>query len=778
MKAFKKWSPLICIVISIFIVLSISGVSLAAFLESKKDIYGGSKTESFNPGTLDISSNRYTKVETYKKVPKNRLNLDGYKKILENANLEIWLKDSNASIKIVDKRSGYIWGGLPSDKPENMNKTWSAIGNSLVAIDYFDDKGIERKNSIGDAAVDKTYTISNDVLHYDISFKDLGISFSFEMELKDDSIRFSMLNNSIKETGKFLLGAVYFVPFLGATLGDELDGYMFVPDGPGALIRFNKSSQYLINFEKKVYGKDYAIDNLFEVNDLKSATRPNDFMTEEPNVLIPVFGVVHGVKQNAWFARIENGREYAAIVAIPSGVMTDYNWTSAKFIYRQKYLQPTAKNGAGVQIVQSKRNEFDASISYYFLTGNDADYVGMAKLYRRLLENEGVIKLKSKDDKWQIPLAVDVVGSDIEKGFIFNHTLVVTTREKIEDIINELNKNGISNISLIIRGWQKGGLNGSNPADFSFEDKLGRQTDWRKLAYKVKENGGRFYYFENPVAVNETQINLIQQAGHSLSQSIIKIERENDNILFKDIYFIESKLAAEYIMNKAKLYKMNGMDGMAIDNIGSKLYAENQRGKEVPRDKIREVFERMGANLLAMLNNVAFYRPNDFMWKYSDEIFDIPMVSSQYLFETDTVPFLQIVLKGYIDYYAPYSNMSFYSQDDILRMIEYGAYPSFLITGLSNADLEYTPLSEWPSTKYEDWKDKMVSIYKYVDKALNQVKGHKIDDREVVIPGVVKISYNNGIDIIINYTGSDIQLDNMKVSAKDYAVVVGGLENE
>jgi hypothetical protein len=57
---------------------------------------------------------------------------------------------------------------------------------------------------------------------------------------------------------------------------------------------------------------------------------------------MPVFGVVQGVKQNAVFATIEKGAEYASIMATPSGMLTNYNWATGKFIYRQKYLQPTS----------------------------------------------------------------------------------------------------------------------------------------------------------------------------------------------------------------------------------------------------------------------------------------------------------------------------------------------------------------------------------------------------------------------------------------------------
>lgn len=211
----------------------------------------------------------------------------------------------------------------------------------------------------------------------------------------------------------------------------------------------------------------------------------------------------------------------------------------------------------------------------------------------------------------------------------------------------------------------------------------------------VDQQGGRFYFYENPpVAVNQFQIDLRKEGGHSLSQDLIKIQRDNDYIWIKDTYLVKINLVADYLENKAKLYKSNGMKNMAVDEVGFKLYAENQRGDVVTRDQARVMLEETAENIVNNLENLALYTPNQYFWRYSSEIFHLPMVNSQYIYETDTVPFIQIVLKGSIDYYAPYSNMGFYSPTDILRLIEYGAYPSFVLTALTNDELKYTAISD------------------------------------------------------------------------------------
>lgn len=760
----KKKTALVSVIAG---VLAVTVIIIQVTGASKKSIIA--EVPAYT-AAIDVGSNRYTRPEKSEPVP-NRLNLEGYTKIMEDSSLEVWHKENNSSIRVVDKTTGYIWGGLAEEKPKNMNTTWSGVGNALLSIDYFDKKGIEKRLSVADKQVAKKYSIDGNVLNYSVQFQDIGIELEFNMTLKDGALKFEIPDKGIKETKEFSLGAVYFVPFLGTTLEDEIDGYMFVPDGPGALIRLNKASQYLVSFNKMVYGKDYGIENLLEVNDLKSI-RPNDFATDDPTVLMPVFGMVHGANQNAFFANIEKGEEYAAIMATPSGNLTEYNWVSAKFIYRQKYLQPTSKSGAGVQIVQKERNKYDAQISYHFLSGDAADYVGMAKMYRDMLIREGSLPEKERADA-DINLQLDVIAADIEKGFLFNNTLEITTLDQIKSMVQELKDNGINNLTLVVKGWQKGGYSGNKPSYFKFEKALGGGKAIKELSDYLETRGIRLYFAENPVTVNETQLDLRKEGGNSLSQALIKIQRDNEFLWFKDTYFIEAGKAAEYVTKKSADFLDNNMKGMALEEFGAKLYAENQKDNVTTRSEAKDKFAKAAESAASDVERLGIYTPNKYLWKYIDDAFQVPMVNSQYLFETDTVPFLQIVLKGSIDYYGPYSNESFYSRMDVLKLIEYGAYPSFLLTGLNNYELGYTQISELYSTNYEDWKQYILEIYDEVNSALKKVEGRKIDDRTVISTGIVKVTYEGGISVIINYTGNDYMYKNIKVSAQDFAVVEG-----
>ena len=49
-------------------------------------------------------------------------------------------------------------------------------------------------------------------------------------------------------------------PFLGATKGTQNNGYFFVPDGCGALIRTNQEELLVTSpYVKRVYGNDFGM---------------------------------------------------------------------------------------------------------------------------------------------------------------------------------------------------------------------------------------------------------------------------------------------------------------------------------------------------------------------------------------------------------------------------------------------------------------------------------------------------------------------------------------
>ena len=200
--------------------------------------------------------------------------------------------------------------------------------------------------------------------------------------------------------------------------------------------------------------------------------------------------------------------------------------------------------------------------------------------------------------------------------------------------------------------------------------------------------------------------------------------------------------------------------------MGTKLYADYSRDKNLTRSQTKQVFQKVAK----LSKSSAYFKPNDYMWQSTSEYFDIPMVNSQYLYETDTVPFLQMVLKGSIDYYAPYANLGFYNQDSILKMIEFATYPSVILMSEDNYALHNTGLEDYFSLHFNSWENVIGDMYSQINTALSKVEGASMTEHKVLSKGVILTSYSNGVQILINYNSKNADTEYGTVNAKSFLV--------
>ena len=145
-------------------------------------------------------------------------------------------------------------------------------------------------------------------------------------------------------------------------------------------------------------------------------------------------------------------------------------------------------------------------------------------------------------------------------------------------------------------------------------------------------------------------------------------------------------------------------------------------------------------------------------------------------FITDSVPFVQIVLHGYMDMYSTYLNFSSNQELDSLKCVEYGVYPAYLITEEASHNLSNTLSSDLFATEYDRVKDKMFSQYKFIKGALDNVVGAQIVSRTVLDLGVVEVTYSNGVSIIVNYTNDAYlhKASGKTINTMGYEVIING----
>lgn len=709
-------------------------------------------------GEIRFHSNRFTQMEPEEASLINaNTNLDGFLIVAENNDLTLFAQPESLAIKVRNETTGYIWSSTLDDMENyQLNETWRNFIHSAITIDFIIADETASRESLTSSDSRISFQIIENGFLADIEFGQSEIKMQLSVTLEDADVVVSVFDETIYEPEGVKLISMQLYPFFGATKKDDVPGYMFIPDGAGALIRFEESPYMSTPFRARFYGEDLGISS-------GMVTLLND-----PHVLrIPVYGMVHGALQNAFLTIVEGGEHYAELVAHTAGLFTEFNWITPTFYYRQTYFQPTTRDinrGPTVLMLQEDRNHFDIVLRHRILSDAQADYVGMALSYQARLVETGVLDPTSQDGEDDAPMIrLEFFGAEKREGLLWNDVVVMTTINDIPNFMNRLQDQGLTEMMVVYRGWARGGLSNSFPNRSRFERRLGSRSDVIKVV-DMLESAGIPIFFHTDYSKAHRGIN-----------SLFTRPRLAEQINSTSLPFLVPENALTQARSDINDFAQYGILNLAIETTTSYVYSTFNAGFTTTRsENVATV-----ARLLEILNDgditrMALYQPNADFWHQTSHFFDIPMSASMYLFATDTVPFLHIVLRGHINYYTPVSNFSANSRQELLRMIEFGAYPSFLLTKEPSHLLANTPSRNIFTSEFDLWESTVVDYYQLISETLGHVRGERIVEREVLAPGVIQVTYENQVQIIVNYTQADFNLSGIIVEAEGFVVIRGG----
>jgi hypothetical protein len=735
---------------------------------------------------------------------------DGYELLGRFGNFAYYYRSDRNIILIENVTNGYTWKtGLDApfgqdlnraiDEAETMeeklkiaeprevrlNATYVGFANSLLSVEFYDDSF--NMSMIPSAArrgaMSELVKIAEDHYRLDARFIDMDLTIRLHIHLSGRGINYRIYDHEIEGKGADKMASVIITPFMGAAggvrqyfdietgdFGEEIHnpmtpGYAFVPDGSGALIRYYDNTVSINRYVGKVYGNNPA-ESMFYYDNTVYAVRK-----KEP--LMPVFGVAIGHNQKAFVAWADDGGEQMEIVMSPKQNMTNYNFIYPRFVYNRQMHQVYNRKGEGYFRLYPDRLHYDISIEYHFLEGEAADYVGMALAYRsHLIENGTLIPGKVRPDG-KVPLRADFIMSDVKKSVV-GHTNVVTTNAKeVGEIVNDMIDNGINSINGGLLGFQNGGITTGKPWALNFTSSIGTRGDFRKLFEGTTALGVDLSFAQDYSTINRIQMNLPRNQAYHRNRWGIRAWANRDYFLpVQEISFARPHRSADWFTQQAKKAAAIGALSVTADGITNRLLSHWGRSDAISTSETIDLYERTFASSPLPIINAK--TPNQYLWKYTDRFLDTPVLPTQYILQTDTVPFLQLVLHGTMEMYAPYANFSFYTQRDILRMIDYNVYPSFALTHEPAHLLSSTNSLKYFSTEYEVYRDIIKHVYTEVSAALSQVKGREWLDRKVLAEGVVLNEYSGGIKILINYTDYVYPYAGITVNALSAALIQDG----
>lgn len=677
--------------------------------------------------------------------------------IIENESYQMLLDEKTLGIVLEDKKSGHSYESTKLD--EKSNASWKGFLNSGVSVEFYSKRStMPERVDVLKEDVGKEYTYFENGFNAFLDFKNYEFTMIVEVRLNSTGFTVKVDEDSIVEGEEYKLGSIYLYPMFGATQLDEKEGYMLVPEGAGALIDFsNNHGKYKTPYSKKIYGMNAGIDKFTTSEEYRPSIR------ESEKVLYPIFGIVYTEEEQGFLGIVEDGKYNAEILAYPNGVITDYNWITAKFNFREVYTMQTASK-SGVPSYENQGDMRDISIRYEFVTGENADYVGLAKTYQEyLLQNQLMYK---QEDSFQVKL--DFFGADTKKWLIFDRVVPMTTIDDIQYIIDDIRVEGVDNVLPLYRGWQKSGVSiNRGSSNVKIEGKLGSQRELEELNDKLVGYGINLVLeqdllYANPKRFYNTSADIVKGVNQML------VEEPTNGWVYKTMYYLTPSKALEISKKYRKQYNNSSIKEVALTSIPNVLFSNYKDKQVVTRQENAIVYEDIMKELQDMA--ISLEQPADYLWKYTSKYFDMPLATSGYSFLSKEIPFLPIVLKGYIPYWAQYSNFEANEATFFLKMIEYGAYPNFLVTMESPDLLRNTNSSYIYTSEYSVLKPTILQYEKEIGDILSFVEGENIIGHEYLTNDIVVVEYSNGIEIVINYSDRDYMFNESKVDARWFKI--------
>lgn len=585
----------------------------------------------------------------------------------------------------------------------------------------------------------------------------------------DDNHFYSELDaNKVQyNTDDFNLENVTLLRYFGASTS-KADGYVFLPDGSGAILSFDDTA---LERPAVMGGKLYGDDN--------GTTYPQT-PTFTGTYHLPVFGIK--ADSRAVFGIIEEGDGMSGIYADLGDVVGSYYCAYPIFTIKTKdSVRMNQKAGTGTSdtkfVDQFSKESFTGNfkVRYNFLNGADASYVGMADVYREYLKAKG---MSANEASHSIRFQMNTLGSvehDAKFGIIpYTATAVLTSYEDNKTMIEEFRKMGIEDFGLQLIGWQDSGLDTMAVNKYRSSSKLGGSSDLKDLIAYCKEKGIGFYpeadlmyvssegWFDGFSARSDAVRLINNQFGTRAALS------PTYGVYMSNAYAVTPVRYADYLGDFLSGYtKKTGGTSINLARMGLYLNSDFKNNRAVDRQTAKETITKLLSETTKD-NQLAFNGGNAYILPYADQMLDVPMNSNGQQGETYDVPFLQMVMMNNVSYAAPAINTASDRQDYLLRCIESQSSPAFNLI-YDNADvLKSTAYTQYYNVDFNINKDDFASYYNYVKTALDGIVGVPIAEHTRLSTNVVRIRYDNGAQLYINFGKTDVTVDGHTIKAQSY----------
>lgn len=685
---------------------------------------------------------------------------DAYILCAEEGNLALYVNPATTWFYVENKEDGSKWYSSPANAENDAfadgTYRMEMLSNLIVSCENSETQAYRRINSYTGSVLDGDFTISKLECGFrvDYNFKEASAKIPLCVYLEDNDLVAEVLAGEIKsEVGTIHMGDISVLPFFGAGSKED-EGYIFVADGAGGIIHFNNGKSASPGYERPVYGEDPT----------KNHDR-YDLNLKGRNVAMPVFGVVRN--GSAFVSILENAAANAYLCAYTNMQQTSY----ANVFPRFRLYEVLDYEIGSIEAPVYESGEVlcpSYSVRYCFLSGEQADYNGMAKKYRSyLIEKYNLTEAEDIEPALYIELYGGVQKTVSNFGIQSKKTIPLTTTSQVEEIASLLSEKGVSNLVVQYQNWNKAAMLGKSMKKTGVDKRIEKgDTDFSDLIHTEEfsfypavpdmltfQKAGLFTKLSGTAA----DISGLSAKNYMYAPGIgTRKEKES-------YYFLTADKLVEGFRETGKALDSKDIERLALSDAGNLLYNDYREGN-LRRENLQLLLEE-ALGEYGDKYKMMFTSPNVYALPYATEIFRAPTVSSGQDLLDEDVPFYNMVVSGLVRYSAAPLNNSEVGEDGFLKALETGSMAAYTWIYEDASLVKNTDLSFLSSSNYKTYLKQAAEQYKVTSEIAEKAGNGTIESHQKLADGIYCLTYATGLKVYVNYNETEYQEQNVGIIA-------------
>lgn len=689
--------------------------------------------------------------------------------VAENDKLILNWNDTAKSVSFTEKSTGKIWSNIPIDVI-NEGKS-SANLNSTINVELYKENSFTSVDVKGYSAAFESGRISSEKIDNGVKvtyyFDEYKVSVPVEYVLRDTSLLVSINSKDIVENDDYRIISVSVAPYLVSAKNETQGAYLFVPSGSGALMYAANTVEGKEEFSCDVYGSDFA--------ELKTVS------TEKlPKAYLPVFGAKDG--DFAICGIIEKGAESVRINAESGNSRTNYSTVYPTYYLRSTDRIETAGNDASSMdsILKSEViADSSINIAYYPLSGDSADYNGMAHTYRDyIVKNNNLKSTKNENGNYGITFYGGVEHIKTVFGIPKKQLDSMTEFSKAKKILGELIKQSGTPSDVRLYGYGNRGVSaGKIAGGYSFDSAYGSMKEFLTLEDFCKNEKISLYSDFDAVRFSSSGSGFSVISDSAKSATLRKVEIFPNKIPLGDYntdygyYLLKRDLFSDATEKLIKFADKNKISGIGLSTLSSIAYSDHANAKTAVKSGIADDVKKQILNVKNAGHKIAVDNANAYAASVADTIYNVPIDNGGYSILDESIPFYQIVFSAIANMYCPSVNLADNADKQTMLCAAYGTKPEFsLIYTFDTVDMEIGA-GKFNCMLYSDNLDLVGKSVDKLNSLLLKIDGSAISRYEIMGGNIGKTIYENGITVISNHSSKEVEYNGKTIEPYGFSMI-------